>query len=156
VARIPKKVNRAASIADVTRLKPEDREALTAAARQAVDDELDQQARDAFYASELARLRAEQIPEEAIVQVTVDLPEFSNCLMIDGVRYFHGYTYEVPHPRRMVMLEQMQRAYIHQHEIDTGKSRYTMYRRPQNITIGPRDAGTPTAGANGAVVANLD
>lgn len=135
-------------------LNEEERAALTAEARKSIVEEMAQDARDAFFASEMERLRAEQIPAETIVNVTMDLAPFVTNVMIDGVQFFHGFTYPVPHCRRIVLLEQMQKSWQHQDEID-GRSRFNSYRRPQNLSIGLHDMGTPTRGANGVVSAEV-
>ena len=58
---------------------------------------------------------------------------------------------DFPRARAIVMYEQMQRSWLHQDEID-GRSRFNSYRKPQNITIGPRNIGQATPGfAKGAM-----
>lgn len=135
-------------------LSEEDRLALSAEAAKSVLAEMTQDARDAYFASEMARLRREQIPADQLGLLTIDTAPFVAHLMIDGVQFFQGYTYEVPHKQRVVLLEQMQRSWHHQDEID-GRSRFNAYRRPQNHVLSPNDAGTVTRGVNGVVAAEI-
>lgn len=128
--------------------------ALTAEAKASVVAEMEQDARDAYFKTELERIRRAEIPDEALVFVMIDAAPYIPYVMLDGTQYFHGYTYEVAHSVRMVLLEQMQRSWLHQDEID-GRSRFNPYRRPQNQTIGLHDMGTPTVGVNGPVQAEV-
>lgn len=129
-----------------------EKQELSTAAVKTVSDEMAQDARDKFFEDEIARLRREQIPDDKLVYCMIDAAPFVPYIMIDGTQYFHGYTYEVPNGLRMVLLEQMQRSWLHQDEID-GRSRFNAYRRPSNLTIGPQDAGRPTVGVNGPIQA---
>lgn len=143
------------SVGPLKQLTPEDRSALTKAARTAIDEEEAQVSRDAFYAAELERMRRENVPADQIVRLTMDFAPFITFAMLDGVQFFHGYTYDVPHKQACVLMEQMQRSWRHQDEID-GRSRFNAYRKPANTMLGPRHAGMPTVGANGAVVMPAD
>ena len=135
-------------------LSAEDRAALTAEAKASVVAEMSQDARDAYFADEMARLRREQIPEDQFVQVTIQVAPFIPNIMIDGVQFFHGYTYDVPQKQAMVLYEQMQRSWQHQDEID-GRGKTEAYRRPRATVLGPQYAGQATRGVNGPVVAEI-
>lgn len=140
--------------ADMSSLSDEDRVSLSREAAKSVKEESEQVSRDAFYAAEVSRLRAARIPADRLVHVTVDIAQFAANIMLDGVQYFHGFTYEVPHRVRLVLMEQMQRTWQHQDEID-GRSRFAPHRRPMNLQLGPQHMGTPTRGANGVVEAEV-
>jgi hypothetical protein len=131
-------------------LSPEDKAALKAEARKSILEEMKQDARDEFFRKAIAEARREHVPEEQILGVFIDLAPFVAHILIDGVQYFHGYSYNVPRTRAAVLYEQMQRSWLHQDEID-GRSRFTAYQRPQHRVIGPREMGQATIGANGAV-----
>lgn len=118
-------------------------------------EEMKQDARDEYFNKELKRLRRAEIPAEQIVQVSVDLAPFLPHICLDGLMFFHGYTYDVPRSQAIVIYEQMQRSWMHQDEIE-GRSRFNPYRRPQQLRIGPNDAGRTTMGANGPVVMPAD
>jgi hypothetical protein len=132
-------------------LSKTEKEELRAEARKSVLEELTQEARDAYFKQALLDVRRENAPAAQIVDVMMDMAPFLPHIAIDGVQYFHGYTYPVERTRAVVLYEQMQRSWLHQDEID-GRSRFNPYRRAQNVTIGPRHMGQPTAGANGVVV----
>lgn len=135
-------------------LTEEDRVALTKQAKSAITDEMAQDAKTKFYELELARLRRAQVPADQIETITMDFAPFISFAMIDGIQFFHGYSYEVPHKQAVVLMEQMQRSWKHQDELD-GRSRFQPYRRPTSAVLGPQHAGTPTRGANGVVNAEL-
>ena len=131
-------------------LSKEDREELKAQARKSVLEELTQEARDDYFKKALAEARRENTPADQILDIFIDVAPFVPYIAIDGVQYFHGYTYQVPRNRAAVLYEQMQRSWLHQDEID-GRSRFNPYRRAQNTVLGPRNAGQQTVGANGVV-----
>jgi hypothetical protein len=135
-------------------LSAEAKAALDKEARASILAEMEQDARDAYFADKMAELRRGEVPEDQIVNVTIDTAPFVRCIMIDGVQFFHGYTYAVPVRQAAVLYEQAHRSWRHQDEID-GRSRTEAYRRPLNTVLGPQHAGTPTRGQNGTVVAEL-
>lgn len=135
---------------DMSLLTADDKLALAKEAKKAVLEEMTQDARDAYFQAELAKLRRARTPAEQMVSVMLDLASFVPYVAIDGVQYFHGGRYDVPRSTAIVLYEQMQRSWMHQDEID-GRSRFDPYRRPQNLTLGPRHIGQPTAGSNGVV-----
>jgi hypothetical protein len=135
---------------DKSILSDVDREAIRKEAHASIIAEMEQDARDAYFAEELAKLRRSRVPEERIVKVTMSLAPYLPHLLIDQDQYFDGYTYDVPHSRALVLYEQMQRSWAHQDEID-GRSRFNAYRQPRGTRIGPQHEGTPTRGANGII-----
>lgn len=135
-------------------LSKDDRETLDSEAQKSVAAELAQDARDAYFAEALAKARRAHVPSDELLNVTIDVAPYVPFIMLDGVQFFHGYTYQVANRVRMVLMEQMQRSWLHQDEID-GRSRFNLYRRPQNVTIGPHNQGQPTVGANGLVQAEV-
>ena len=139
---------------DFATLSAEDKALLTQEARKSIAAEMEQDARDAYFAAEMARLRQEHVPDEVIVNVTIDLAPYLQNIMIDGTIYYHGYTYAVPRSRAVVFFEQMQRSWQHQDEID-GRGKSEAYRRPSNMRLGPQHAGMPTRGVNGPVNAEI-
>lgn len=135
---------------DMSLLSDEDKKALATEARKSLLEEMKQDARDVYFQAELTKLRRKNTPAEQIVSVMLDLASFVPYVAIDGTQYFHGYRYDVPRTTAIVLYEQMQRSWMHQDEID-GRSRFDPYRRPQNVTLGPRQMGQPTLGSNGVV-----
>lgn len=122
-------------------LSEEEIAALRAEARKSVIEEMTQAARDEFFQKALIEARREQIPEEQLVHVTIDMAPFSPGVMLDGVQYFHGYTYEVTQPVRAVLFEQMHRSWRHQDEID-GRRQADAYRRPRDLRLSPAHVNT--------------
>lgn len=135
---------------DKSILSDEDRAAIRKEAAASIVSEMEQDARDAYFAEQLAKLRRERIPAERLVKVTVNLAPYMPHLLIDNDQYFDSYTYDVEQSRAAVLYEQMQRSWAHQDEID-GRSRFNAYRRPQNSVLGRQHMGMPTRGANGIV-----
>lgn len=135
----------------ISLLSEADREALTTEARASIAAEMEQDARTAYFQSELDRLRRAELPAEQYVHVTIDAAPYVPFIMIDNVQFFHGYTYEVEVRQARVLYEQMQRSWMHQDEID-GRGKTEAYRRPRNVALGPQHAGTVTRGVNGPVV----
>jgi len=99
-------------------LQEDERRALTDEARKSVLADLKQEERDAWFEQERTRLLRETVPTEQMVHVTIDLAPYCAFLMLDGVQFFHGYTYEVGQPQCACILEQMYRSWTHQDEID--------------------------------------
>lgn len=138
--------------ADLTLLSADVKAELKKEAKASLLAEMEQDARDKFFQDEMASLRRGQVPADQIVRIAIDLAEYAPNLMIDGVYYCHGYEYDVPQKTAVVLLEQMQRTWQHQDEID-GRSRFAAYRKPRGTTIGNSHAGTATRGfASGAFV----
>ena len=135
-------------------LSKEEKAALKKSASESLTEEMKQQARDEFFAQELARLRQEQVPADKIIPITINAAPYVPFFMLDGIQYFHGYTYDVPMKTAIVLYEQMQRSWDHQDEID-GRKKSDPYRRPQNVRLGNADLGTITRGVNGPVVAEV-
>ncbi len=126
-------------------LTAEQKKALREEARALHAKDMEQAARDAYFAQMLKEAQREDTPADQIVYVTMDLAPFINRVLIDNVEYFHGFIYEVPMRLYKVLVEQMQRSWLHQDEID-GRSRAEAQRRPRATQIGPQHAGTSTPG----------
>jgi len=135
---------------DKSLLSADDRKAIDKEVEASVAAEMEQDARDAYFAEQLEKIRRRQIPAARYVSVVMDMAPFLPHILIDGEQYFHGYRYEVESTRAMVLYEQMQRSWLHQDEID-GRSRIEAYRRPQNRVLGPQHINQPTRGANGII-----
>lgn len=63
-----------------------------------------------------------------IVSFTVSLPEFADRMMIDGVIYMNGQTYQVTRARFNSMAETMHKMREHEHNL-SGKKRSEHYRQ---------------------------
>ena len=137
---------------DLELLSPVEREELEKAAADAVAEEMKQDARDAYYAKAKDGMRRRNTPSDRYEKLMINAAPYVPFIMLDGVQFYHGYTYEVTASQAAVLREQMERSWRHQDEID-GRSRFNAYRTQRNQTIGPRDQGTSTRGfSTGALV----
>jgi hypothetical protein len=102
-------------------------EAARAEARAAVDKARKAAAIKAIIADETIRLKREEglvsgsSVNDEMVKVTIDLPEYSNSIILNQEPFYHGNTYTLPRHVAASFKEIMQRAWAHQEEID-GKS----------------------------------
>lgn len=130
---------------DLSLLTDKEREELSAEARRSILADMQQDARDKYFALELAKLRRDKLPADQYVRITIESAQYVPFFMLDGHQYFNGYQYDVPRKVAAVLMEQMQRSWQHQEEIN-GRSKYNQYRRPRDVHVGPSMAGTPTRG----------
>lgn len=114
-------------------------------ARDAIEKERKATATKALIASEKMRLQREEglisgdpVKDER-VNVTIDLPEFCADLTINLMPYYHGQTYNVPRHVANSMKEQMQRAWMHQDEID-GKTQAQNLQSRREVKLTPVNA----------------
>lgn len=75
-------------------------------------------------------------PQDEMVNITIDLAEYSPAIVINMRAYFHGQTYTVPRHMAETMREIMQRTHLHQNEID-GKSRTHFYQQARATELSP-------------------
>jgi hypothetical protein len=74
--------------------------------------------------------------KDEMVDIMIDLAEFSDRISLNSTEYYHGYSYAVPRHVADTLREIMQRTYHHQSAID-GKSLEEMYRRAAPVAISP-------------------
>jgi hypothetical protein len=137
--------------ADIGKLSKVEREEITKSAKEALDEALKQKARDAHFDQETERLRRAFTPDEQYVNIVIDSAPYVPYFRLDGAPFYNGYEYVVTRSQACVLIEQMQRSWTHQNEID-GRSRFAHYRRQQEMSINPAHEGSPTRGAAGATV----
>ena len=80
-----------------------------------------------------ASVKAEETaisPSERLVDFTVDLPEFTYLIKIDGRDYYHGCHYRVPARQSDSMRDIQARAWEHDWEINGRRRRNDMVRDP--------------------------
>lgn len=82
-------------------------------------------------------------PDEEVFYLTVDLAPYAPSIILDGVIYLHGSTYEVPKRQYDTMREIVARTWGHEHSIGNANSEF--YRKPRNVHIGPKDTGLSPA-----------
>ena len=56
--------------------------------------------------------------KDEMVNVTIDLPEYTGSITINMQPFWHGHTYTVPRHVAETLREVMQRGWAHQHEIE--------------------------------------
>lgn len=76
--------------------------------------------------------------EDRIVNITIDCGENSDGITVNGVKRFHGRTYEVPLHVARSLQEIMFRSQSHEHDI-SGKGRSEFYRRPRHVALTRRN-----------------
>lgn len=157
VARAPRKVAKAEVVEE--RLHPilsnTEVRAAQAKARSKIDAERKAAAAADIEERETERLRLEEglttgISErDEIVNVTIDLPLYSDKILVNGPRgvvYWHGHTYPVPRHVADSLNENMSRAWRHDDQTE-GKSLTQSYQRKRNTAINARSGATTNAPA---------
>ncbi len=90
-------------------------------------------------------------PREQLVDILIDLPQFTPFIRLDNTVYFHGLLYEVPNKVAITMRDQMARSWEHQNEI-MGHSRSGDHARvPQNRIINDRNPEGTSVTTTGAL-----
>ena len=80
-------------------------------------------------------------PFEAMEQITIDLPEYTSSIVINGTPFDHGCTYTVRYSVARSLADIQARAWEHQREIDGRRRMGDQQRRPENQTISPSRPG---------------
>lgn len=120
---------------DPTLLSDEEKTLLRAKALERVAKERKEQAMDAFLAAEIEQARRAHLPGEEMKYISLDMAGHSDRIMIDGVVYFHGQTYEVPKRLYDVLAEVVSRGWEHEDEI--GGANRDSYRKPRSTALRP-------------------
>ena len=81
------------------------------------------------------RLKAEMqaaagVKEEELVPITIDLAPHAQRILIDGVAYYHGHTYNFAPASVPTINEIMWRTWVHEEEISDRRNRSNAYRQP--------------------------
>lgn len=74
-------------------------------------------------------------PEEALRPCLIDLPGFSDRVILDGTIYLHGVTYYVTEAVEATLLSQMQDSWYHEDEV--GGVNKNAYRAPRHDIVSP-------------------
>jgi hypothetical protein len=120
---------------DIARLEGEVRDEINAEAKEAAEKE--------FKAKARKTAREAKGLDEAQVSVTIDLAPYADRLLIDNRAYLQGQTYTVAQSVAAVLLEQAQRTWSHQSQID-GKSE-NFYRKARGAHIQPNGSVVNTS-----------
>ena len=139
-------------------LTPEEIEEIRAEARATVAKEVKKQKEKAYLEQFLKEERQTFVPEKRLVPIFLQLPGFTNYIMLDGVQFFHDHVYHVEPGVAQVLAEQVARGHAHEQQTqvqDTktrrrwtapqglGYGNFTGDRSPRNMTINPSQAGMP-------------
>lgn len=112
------------------------REKIKARAREHVRKKAAEKLEDRIFAEEVRRAEVEYAePDEALMEITIDLPDFAYMIAIDGVGYYHGCTYDVPTRKYRSMIDQMARSWEHNREIHGDRRKGDVTMRPMNRRI---------------------
>lgn len=121
-------------IADAKRVA---RDRVEKALKEAEKERIIREEMEAFKREEGRRTGQVNLDEE--VEMTVDLAEFASKLTINGVSYWHGYTYKVPRHVYDTARDIMFRGHLHQNNLD-GKDMATFYRSKAAPVLSGRQA----------------
>lgn len=136
-------------------LSDEDFRAAQAKAKSAIEKERRTAAMASVVEQETQRLRVEEglttgIDEmDEIVNVTIDLPPYTDHLQINGVlgmSYWHGKTYDVPRHVANSINEQMHRCWRHEDQTE-GRDIRQQYGRKRETSINARSGAIHNAPA---------
>jgi len=128
-------------------LTEEEKETIRARAVETVAKEKKARAEEAFMEAALKDARKVDEPKLQMEDVFVDLPGHAVRLLIDGVEYLHGFTYEVNAHKAQTMREMIQRAWNHEDEI--GGANRNFYNKPLNRTLTRRSQNITTSHLHG-------
>lgn len=87
-------------------------------------------------------------PTQAMEEITIDLPEYTYSIVINGTALYHGCTYTVRYGVARSLADIQARAWEHQREIDGRRRAGDMQRRPENVTISPSRPGRVNTSSN--------
>ena len=131
-------------------LTPLEKEETLARAKAHVDEQRKKAAIDRLFQEAVKAEENAYDPNEEIVSWTVDLPEYTPCITVNGrISYYHGLTYEVPLAVYRDMLSQQWQAQCHQREIDGKRRQGDLQRQPLYTDLSPQHpAGRVTTRGN--------
>lgn len=124
-------------------LTDDEKAQLRAKARERVEQERRDAAMDIFLQQEIELARRAYIPSQEMKLLFLNMAGHSDRIMIDGVVYFHGQTYEVPKSLYDVLNEVVARGWDHEDEI--GGANRDVYRRPRSTALLPGMEGLSTS-----------
>jgi|SRR5215468_549507 len=108
-------------------LTDEQRDALRSKAKEHVDKKRIEKAEDEYLQEAIRQHELVDKPDDRLEFITLDLAGHTEFLLIDGVKYSHGETYEVDHRRACTMREMQSRGW--DHEAEVGGANRDMYRK---------------------------
>lgn len=124
-------------------LTPEEVAAAKLKARQKIDRERRASALKLVEDQELLRLRIEEglttgvDTEDLQVWITIDLPDWSPNVAVNGMPYWHGHSYQVPKHVYRTLAEQIQNAW-RANDLSEGKSLAQQFQKRRDTAINGR------------------
>lgn len=112
-------------------LTAEQREEVKERARKHVRKKAQERLTDELFAKEVRLAEIEFAhPEDELIEVTIDLPDFAYMIALDNVGYYHGLTYDVPKRKYHTIIDQMARSWEHDREIHARRRKGDIARDP--------------------------
>lgn len=93
------------------------------------------EARKRILAAERLKVRQKVDPHEELRTITLDLAGHSDRIVLDGVIYLHGRTYNVPKRVYDAILDCAARGWEHENEV--GGANRDAYRKPRETIVSP-------------------
>ena len=118
---------------DLSALTPEDIQAAEKKAKEEFDREHKAELVSALVEDHKEKLRRARNPKEKLLFIRIILPEFCEHVMIDGVKYVHGWHGELPFNRYLSVQDAIARAW--EHKLDTEGKKYPLRRKPRDIRL---------------------
>ena len=139
----PRKLPRAfAERLENTSLTEDEKEEIRQRAFEQVEKERKARAEEAFMQQALDDARRADEPTLQMEDVFIDLPGHAVRILIDGIEYLHGFTYNVNSLQSASMRDIMQRCWNHEDEV--GGANREWYKRPRNINLNRRNSNLTT------------
>jgi hypothetical protein len=114
-------------------ISDEQKKALRAKALEHVTKKRVEKAEDEYFQQAIHEAELVDKPEEQLEYILLDMAGHAPYIMLDGVQFFHGQTYEVTRSVANTMREIVARGWKHEDEI--GGANRDLYRRPRNTTM---------------------
>ena len=120
-------------------LTAEEKAETLARAKSHVEEQRKKAAIDQLFQEAVTAEQNSYDPNEELVDWTVDLPEYTPCITVNGrISYYHGLTYKVPMTVYRDMLSQQWQCQCHQREIDGKRRQGDLLRRPLYTDLSPQ------------------
>jgi hypothetical protein len=123
-------------------LTEEEKEEIRERAYAQVMKERKARAEEAFMQQAIDEARSADEPALQMEDIFIDLPGHAVRLLIDGIEYLHGFTYNVNSLQSASMRDIMQRCWNHEDEV--GGANREWYKRPRNTQLTRRHQGMTT------------
>jgi hypothetical protein len=125
-------------------LTAEERAEIKAEAEKTIEKERKDRAKKNYKNLALAEARraANVNTNEDAVYIHLDLPGHTDGVIINGVKYWHGQTYQVAVSLARTLMEKQQACWRHEDEIG-GSNR--QFEKERNIRIGAKDLNVPNS-----------